>query len=1092
MFDKKLILIDEVPDNLLSNLESRDVALWLRGLPKGPVAHENLVTFLGLPWRIVLSEVSDVKLIKALEEPSNSSDFITRKRGFVQIVDSDPSRIQFPQRCLPVYLLEGRQGVADTSDFESRLRRMTMLEDLRRSGVRHILVVSGADDPVPPELRDLWSSGFRSHLTFISDSSSANAILDGWLSEIVGVSAASLSRLPASRIVEDILTRYAASYPEERRVIRVRDQKGSLHKIDVTTIDEPERPLLDQYSLIEDRDLTPLTPEELSEDDFIAFFRDPDSLWRPYAAGLPWIRNADWKKKLGSYLKKLDVVGSEENCVAYVSAESGAGGTTIVRMLAWECAREGYPVLIAKPLPFVPDALEVVNFLNRAHREIDSRVMQERGSDVGPAGEQSEERDRAPVSRRYETPWIIVFDRLHWEYRDSELRRFRNEMEKQGRPVCILVVTGPVRELSYFDTSVFKQVAELNHTLDQEEARQLGRHLNQFLRVYGKTRQDHQWDQFYQNHTVRYLEGISAFWITLSFWIQGQYNLSESIQEWMYRSFKETPAASGVRGAILEIAAMSSERLPLPEGVLPSSKGEWPVSHLLDDHRSRFGPLGLMRISVNGEKYWALVHDILGRFLINALFYDFKMREELGFAEARDAEHLRFLLLRQISQKRELGERSFRAIGEDFATSIFKIDPDHGRGSFALFWREVLGALDAMPRLLRDTSRVFRHHTAVSRRRIAKLNEPFYGVKNDDRIDLLIRAIDDINYALRSIEYTPGSESNLNLYNSLANAYLDLAEVESKRGSTPERLVELRRLANSATRKAYEESPTNSFVIETYVKNLLGSARGSPDVAVEYCVEALGILFSAIASNEAAYRRSQLGQLADDALQLLLAQAPLGANNVEPASAIDVLTKAWIDLAEGVDHHSGIALSEIPEPNRVRALDTLGHSAGRGNMQVIRLSFELTCITFPHEFRRQLEYLEQLQTTDYRVTPQLRLEYAILLYQNNRPVEGDGIFRSLRRLWRESEHFVHVPTRLRWLRDAGSAGLKTVQAVVASDRDLRAMARVNEFQNLLVPFRPEEFGIRDLRPGFRFAGHISFGHNGPFLRPVTSGSPPAE
>lgn len=1092
MTDKKLILIDEVRDNLLSNLDSRDVALWLQSLPKGPLAQEELVTFLGLPWRMVLSEVSDVKLVKALEEPSNFSDYITRKRGFVQIVDSDPSRIQFPQRCLPIYLLGGRQVGAVTSDFEGRLRRMTMLEDLRRSGVRQILIISGADDPVPPDLRDLWSSGFRSYLTFVSDSPNANAILDGWFAEIGGVAVASLSRLPSNRIVQDILARYAATYPEDRRVIRVRDQKGELHKVDVTTIDEPERPLLEQYSLIEDRDLTPLMPEELSEEDFIAFFRNPESSWRPYAAGLPWIREADWQNKLRSYLRKLDVVGSEENCVAYVSAEPGAGGTTIVRMLAWEYAREGYPVLIAKPLPFVPDALAVANFISRAHREIDDRVIQEREARVGSANGQSADRDRRTFTRPYETPWIIVFDRLHWEYRDSELRRFRNEMESQGRPVCILVVTGSVRELSYFDTSVFKQVADLNHTLDQDEARQLGRHLNQFLRVYGKTRQDEQWNRFYQDHTVRYLEGVSSFWITLSFWIQGQYDLSESIQEWMYRSFMETPAASGVREAILEIAAMSSERLPLPEGMLPSSKAEWPISHLLDDHRSHFGPLGLTRIASNGEKYWALIHDILGRFLINALFYDFKTREDLGYAEARDGEHLRFLLLRQISEKRELGERSFRAIGEDFATTIFKIDPDHGRGSFALFWREVLGALDSMPRPLRDTSRVFRHHTAVSRRRIAKLNESFYNVNSNDRITLLTKAIEDINYALNSIEYTPGSESNLNLYNSLANAYLDLAEVEAKKGSAPERIMELRGLANSATRKAYEESPTNSFVIETYVKNLLGNARGSPDVTIEYCIEALGILFSAIASNEAAYRRSQLGQLADEALQLLLMQVPVGTGDIEPASAIDVLVRAWLILAEGVDYHSGVALSEIPEPNRLRALDALGHSAGRGNMQVIRLSFELTCITYPHEFKRQLEFLEQLQTTDYRITPQLRLEYAILLYQNNRPVDGDRVFRSLRRLWREGEHFVYVPTRLRWLRDAGGAGLKAVQAVVASDRDLRAMARVNEFQNLLVPFRMEEFSIRDPRPGFRFAGHVSFGHNGPFLRPVTSGPPQTE
>ena len=99
---------------------------------------------------------------------------------------------------------------------------------------------------------------------------------------------------------------------------------------------------------------------------------------------------------------------------------------------------------------------------------------------------------------------------------------------------------------------------------------------------------------------------------------------------------------------------MSSERLPLPESLLPISQGKWPVSYLLEDSRSDLSALGLVRIQANGEKHWALVHDILGRFLINALFYDISMRKELGFAEAKDAEHLRFLLLRQISRKREL------------------------------------------------------------------------------------------------------------------------------------------------------------------------------------------------------------------------------------------------------------------------------------------------------------------------------------------------------------------------------------------------------------------------------------------------------
>ena len=56
-----------------------------------------------------------------------------------------------------------------------------------------------------------------------------------------------------------------------------------------------------------------------------------------------------------------------------------------------------------------------------------------------------------------------------------------------------------------------------------------------------------------------------------------------------------------------------------------------------------------MSVRSDGQKHWALVHDILGRLLINALFYDFSSRAALGFENAKDAEHLRFLLLRQIA-----------------------------------------------------------------------------------------------------------------------------------------------------------------------------------------------------------------------------------------------------------------------------------------------------------------------------------------------------------------------------------------------------------------------------------------------------------
>lgn len=135
---------------------------------------------------------------------------------------------------------------------------------------------------------------------------------------------------------------------------------------------------------------------------------------------------------------------------------------------------------------------------------------------------------------------LLVFDRVHWEFRDTKLRRFLQQLERAGRPACILVVTGPQRDPAYFDESRFKPVAELHHMLDQAETLALGRHLNRFLRSYGEERAEWQWRNFQQAHSVRYLEGLAAFWVTLAFWLQTQYDLTDSIQDWVYRAFRKS------------------------------------------------------------------------------------------------------------------------------------------------------------------------------------------------------------------------------------------------------------------------------------------------------------------------------------------------------------------------------------------------------------------------------------------------------------------------------------------------------------------------------------------------------------------------
>ena len=53
---------------------------------------------MNLPWKMILSEISDPWLIDKLEDPSANDEQMVRKRGFIQVIDSDPSRIILPPR----------------------------------------------------------------------------------------------------------------------------------------------------------------------------------------------------------------------------------------------------------------------------------------------------------------------------------------------------------------------------------------------------------------------------------------------------------------------------------------------------------------------------------------------------------------------------------------------------------------------------------------------------------------------------------------------------------------------------------------------------------------------------------------------------------------------------------------------------------------------------------------------------------------------------------------------------------------------------------------------------------------------------------
>jgi hypothetical protein len=243
-----------------------------------------------------------------------------------------------------------------------------MVNELLAARPRVVLLLSnGADQPLTSFL-ELWKQeGFRALVLVLTTAPQDIERLDQWLLEPKGPPAVDHCRAPLAPAVSKLVEQFKVAYPETRLVIRTRDEPGTLSDLDVTDCELVERPLLDGYELVQSKDLWLLQPDELSREDFEGFFNRTKANWKPYAAGLPWKRGDDARKKLLDALKTVAEAGPPENRILSVISESGAGGTTFARMLAFEAASQGYPTLVARPTLTQPEALELSRFLHRAH-----------------------------------------------------------------------------------------------------------------------------------------------------------------------------------------------------------------------------------------------------------------------------------------------------------------------------------------------------------------------------------------------------------------------------------------------------------------------------------------------------------------------------------------------------------------------------------------------------------------------------------------------------------------------------------------------------------------------------------------------------
>jgi len=971
-------------------------------------------------------------------------------------------------------------------------RRLNMIQRLEAAKPRMLVVLAHDGSPLE-DVFDLWVGDFRTLLTVVSDDEGDAERLNRWVAARGGV--VEHCRVSLEHLVAELPARVSGQLTTDRYVARLQIDDDRTVDLDVTDCELVQQPLLDKYELIQSRDLRMLLPEELTQDEFQAFFDKSKRTWVPYAAGLPWRRIEDASKRtLAALRKQMDSEG-ETNPLLIIASESGAGGTTLARMIAFDAASQGFPTLVARDMGFRPDFTDIESFLYRVRQEVLRRFW---NPEVAPDQVRSEEEAAEP----FEVPWLIVFDVEHWRGREQELRLFVRDLARRGRPAVVLTVTPP-RVHEELRVGGRPPIGVLTHEISMEDAQNLGQHLNRFLTPYGRAKSAAEWRNFWENHRPYIGTDIAAFWIALEFWLKRRVDLGESIQSWLYRQFKEDrlqgdadsawagrALSDDLRRLLLEIAALSIERMPLPEGLMASPPADqFPYSVQLEDVRTSLPALALVRESSSSVRQWALAHDLLGRYLITSVFQDREMLDRLGYKDAKDTTDLRLRLLRRVATTPQLARKPYLPLALEFATNIFKID-DTGNLDFMPYWREVLGILEDMPKLIWDTSRAFNHHVAVSRRRVVALDQ-FFHLTPEEKVEQLEFAIEHLSFALNELKPGPDDERDLNLLNSLSLSYQNLADVERARGCTPERLRELRVRAADAARRAQKNSPSSSFVLETVARNLLQDCALDPDRSVEYASEALGYIHQALSLDTSEIRYNSLMRLASNALQVL--QTPRAMGLIErlcrTGNPLGFMAKAFLVLASDTSDLSAQSLERLPQATIESALNVLDGVGDKANALIMKFRYDLVCLCRRLAFDEQLNLLDQLEGATHQLPPQLMLERAILLHQRNRHAHAGKEYRALRNLLHTNEVYVSVPERLRWLLAPDGKQQRVVDARVADEIGYhsKAKARVKELQNALIPFVPQDFGRRTIRVGEIFKCAITFGAMGPFIRPPQIG-----
>jgi len=973
----------------------------------------------------------------------------------LRVVDSDPDDDHLASNRIPLYVVPA----SETADPQQLLIRLKMFSRIPNAATVIVLTVDSVSDL--PSLQQ------------------ALQVTKAVREVVVVCEAAPGVELASSRCVhwnasfaqlEQLVATVGAPIDAIRReaTILVESQEGR-QVVDLSGKIDQSYPILDRFALIPaddvQREIQPT--EDLVRDLLIS----PTESWAPYAAGIPFTRHHSVLADLRRVLRRLKDRGAEASCTCWIDAEQASGVTTLLRMVMFDLARDGVPILLAKPNITKFDFQQIVTFLRTT-----SEALEEiRGT-------------------RGQLAWLIAFDAEHTARHDDFIIGLANGLQKLNHAVAVVAV----RPKSPVAGDVAVQAIGKNHTLGSplanvlslEEATRFGEHINQFLPPHQHRRRD-EWTEFARESERLTGEGRqSLFWLALRFWLLRLPGSDVPLRQWLATTLRSSVSDSNDSlMAVLLVAAFSRHRLALPSRLLtPEERKSLDVRH-----NESLGAMGFRELWTHRHGSYAFAHPMIAEEIERICAGDATILSSIDISRCAGLLDFELSVFERLLKRESTGLPEVLPIIEELAVSALRVDPREAPQNYAARDRIVL-LLESVPDSVFDGSQVFLHHLAKARRHLAA-DPPYseFWSRPSTIRDQLGLAESHLQEALNTVapEDEDRREKPLNLHVSLALTYDVRSRFERDQGDLDES-TRFAELAQSHYGKAQAYDPDNTYVLENYARFKLRKAREEPDAAnkLERIVDAVSLLQWELAVDDRKHREAAIYDTLAQAFVML--DEKVGITRLESLcqTGSEAAAVALARLLAMPDRFEGV--TEL-EPDPTRAIELLKSVPSKQVTWRSRfLLYLLLSRDTPFAFDERLAVLNELDAiAEFPWPLQTKLEYGVLLYQMGAEgrMHGQQVFHEVRDTMSDRSSVLTVPPELRFLADVRHGfqkPLKTsLRVTKTSDVGRNYWGIPEQWGNLEIPFRPYRFPQGRIRKRDDLDCLIQFTSFGPQAVPPT-------